>query len=105
MAGRLHELLVQALGRDSVFSGIHDIPPGVDIREYRNRQLATCDLMLVVIGPNWLNARDESGGRRLDHPDDFVAIELAAALDRNIPVIPVLVEGARMPSESELPNI
>ena len=104
MAGRLHELLVQELGRDSVFMGVHDIPPGVDFLAYLSGQVAACDVMLVVIGPNWLNSRDESGGRRLDDPDDFVAIELAAALARNILVIPVLVEGAQMPRESELPD-
>ena len=60
--------------------------------------------MLVVIGPNWLTAEDEAGQRRLDQPDDFVAIEIAAALARDIHVIPVLVEGARMPKESELPD-
>ena len=62
-------------------------------------------MVLVVIGPNWLNAKDESGGRRLDNPDDFVAIEIAAALARGIRVIPVLVDGARMPKAGELPDL
>jgi hypothetical protein len=60
--------------------------------------------VLVVIGPNWLGVRDESGGRRLDNPDDFVAIEIAGALARDIRVIPVLVDGARMPKAGELPD-
>jgi tetratricopeptide (TPR) repeat protein len=69
-----------------------------------NSQVAACDVVLVVIGPNWLDAKDESGSRRLDNPDDFVAIEIAAALARDIHVIPVLVDGARMPKASELPD-
>lgn len=104
MAGQLYELLVQALGRNSVFMGIHDIPPGVDFFAYLSRQVAACDVMLVVIGPNWLTAKDEAGQRRLGQPDDFVVIALVAALARDIRVIPVLVDGARMPKESELPD-
>ena len=104
MAGQLHELLVQTLGRNRVFKGIHDIPPGIDFLAFLSGQVAACDVMLVVIGPNWLTAEDEAGQRRLDQPDDFVAIEIAAALARDIRVIPVLVEGARMPRESELPD-
>src|SRR5262249_1423034 len=59
--------------------------------------------MLSVVGPNWLNLKDESHQRRLDKPDDFVAIEIAAALARDILVIPVLVDGTHMPTASELP--
>ncbi len=61
-------------------------------------------MFLTFIGPNWLEAKDEAGQRRLHHPDDFIAIEIAAALARNIRVIPVLVDGARMPELSELPD-
>jgi hypothetical protein len=60
--------------------------------------------MLTVIGPNWLTAKDENGQRRLDNPEDFVVIEIGVALARNIPVVPVLVDGARMPKASELPD-
>src|SRR5262249_7591935 len=56
------------------------------------------------IGPNWLESKDEAGHRRLHNPDDFVAIEIAAALDRGIRVIPVLVDGAHMPKAGELPE-
>src|SRR5262249_42083247 len=67
-------------------------------------QVAACDLFLAVIGPNWLNAKDDRGRRRLDNPDDFVTIEIAAALARNIRVIPVLVDGARTPKADKLPD-
>jgi TPR repeat len=85
-------------------SGVDHIPAGVDFVAHLNSQVATCNIILVVIGPHWLEANDENGGRRLDNPDDFVAIEIATALARNIRVIPVLVDGARMPKASELPD-
>ena len=61
-------------------------------------------MFLAVISPNWLDAKDEAGLRRLHHPDDFVAIEIAAALARKIRVIPVLVDGARTPKADKLPD-
>src|SRR5262245_19891472 len=104
MAGRLHDRLAQTFGRDKLFMDVDHIPVGVDFVEHLNSQVAACDAILVVIGPHWLDAKDESGDRRLDNPDDFVAIEIAAALARDIRVIPVLVDGARMPKASQLPD-
>ena len=83
---------------------VDHIPAGVDFVAHLNSQVAACNIILVVIGPHWLEAKDENGGRRLDNPDDFVAIEIATALARNIRVIPVLVDGARMPKAGELPD-
>ena len=83
---------------------VDHIPVGVDFVAHLNNQVAACDVVLVVIGPNWLKMKDETGHRRLDQPDDFVAIEIAAALARDIRVIPVLVDGARMPKASDLPD-
>jgi hypothetical protein len=105
MAGRLHDRLAQTFGRDRLFMDVDHIPVGVDFVAHLNSQVAACNIILVVIGPNWLNAKDESGRRRLDNPEDFVAIEIAAALARDVRVIPVLVDGARMPRQSELPDI
>jgi hypothetical protein len=82
---------------------VDNVPVGLDFTDYLNSQVAACDAMLSIIGPNWLNATDENGQRRLDNPNDFVALEIAAALARDIPVVPVLTDGARMPKESELP--
>ena len=104
MAGRLHDRLAQTFGRDKLFMDVDHIPVGVDFVEHLNSQVAACDAILVVIGPHWLDAKDESGDRRLDNPDDFVAIEIAAALARDIRVIPVLVDGARIPKASQLPD-
>ena len=67
--------------------------------------MAACDVFLAVIGPNWLDAKDDDGRRRFDNPDDFVTIEIAAALARNIRVIPVLVDGARTPKADKLPDL
>ena len=104
MAGRLHDRFAHVFGRDKLFMDVDHIPAGTDFVAHLNSQVAECDVLLVVIGSNWLGLKDESGGRRLDNPDDFVAIEIAAALDRDIRVIPVLVDGTRMPKASELPE-
>src|SRR5262249_12127180 len=104
VAGRLHDSLAQAFGRNKLFMDVDNIPIGRDFEDYLKSQVAACDAMLAVIGPNWVNAKNDSGQRRLDDPDDFVAIEIEAALARNIPLIPVLVDGARLPRASELPD-
>jgi uncharacterized protein YecT (DUF1311 family) len=104
VAGRLHDSLAPTFGGDKLFMDVDNIPVGRDFEDYLNSQVAVCDAMLAVIGPNWLTAKDETGQRRLDNPEDFVVIEIAAALARNIPVVPVLVDGARMPKASELPE-
>ena len=103
-AGRLHDRLGQSFGRKTLFMDVDHIPPGVDFVTHLNNQVAACDVFLTIIGPNWLNATNEKGERRLDATDDFVAIEIAAALARNIRVIPVLVDGARMPKAGDLPK-
>src|SRR6188508_1992960 len=103
-AGRLYDRLSQTFGRKNIFMDVDHIPAGVDFVAHLNTQVAACNIILVVIGPHWLEAKDENGGRRLDNPDDFVVIEIATALARNIRVIPVLVDGARMPKAGELPG-
>ena len=97
VAGRLHDRLAQAFGRDNLFMDVDNIPVGVDFVTHLNDQVAACDAVLVVIDGKWAKAKDKAGQRRLHQPDDFVAIEIAAALTRDIRVIPVLVDGARMP--------
>jgi formylglycine-generating enzyme required for sulfatase activity len=104
MAGRLHDRLAHAFGRNNIFLDVDHIPAGADFVTYLNSQVAACNVILVMIGPTWLGAKDDNGGRRLDNPDDFVVIEIAAALARDIRVIPVLVDGAPMPKASELPD-
>ena len=103
-AGRLYDRLSQRFGQKNIFMDVDHIPAGVDFEAHLNSQVAACNIILVVIGSHWLEIKDENGGRRLDNPDDFVVIEIATALARNIRVIPVLVEGARMPKAGELPD-
>jgi hypothetical protein len=104
VAGRLHDSLAPKFGRNKLFMDVDNIPVGRDFEDYLKSQVAACDAMLAVIGPNWLAAKDDTGKRRLDNPDDFIVIEIGTALTRNIPVVPVLVDGARMPKASELPD-
>jgi hypothetical protein len=83
---------------------VEGVPAGMDFIEHIKEKVSVCDVFLAIIGPNWLNARDEMGNRRLETPDDLVAVEIAAALKRNIPVVPVTVDGARPPRADELPD-
>jgi hypothetical protein len=80
------------------------IDVGRDFRRAIDESVATCGVLLALIGPGWLNEKNESGQRRLDDPGDFVRMETASALRRDIPVIPVLVRGAKMPRSDQLPD-
>ena len=71
-AGRLHDRLAQTFGRKNLFMDVDHIPAGVDFVDYLHSQVAACDVFLAVIGPNWLDAKDDDGRRRFDNPDDFV---------------------------------
>lgn len=103
-AGRLFDDLVAHFGNDSVFMDVAGLEPGRDFRRAIDQQVSSCGVLLALIGKDWLNAKDESGKRRLDEPSDFVRLETASALKRDIPVIPVLVRGASMPHEEDLPE-
>jgi hypothetical protein len=83
---------------------VDTIALGVDFAEVITQAVSTCEVLLAIIGPRWLTATDEGGRRRLDDPDDLVRLEITAALDRNIRVIPILVDGAVMPRRHELPD-
>ena len=83
---------------------VDQIPAGLDFVAHLNSQVAACNVLLVVIGPHWLHVKNEAGERRLHQPDDFVAIEIAAALARDISVIPVLVDGATIPGRVSCPT-
>lgn len=96
--------LGQILGKESVFMDVDSIALGRDFRQVLHERLASCDILLALIGPEWLDAGDATGTRRLDSATDFVRQEIAAALKRNIPVTPVLVRGARMPPQEKLPD-
>jgi hypothetical protein len=103
-AGRLHDRLAEKFGHSNLFIDVDNMPAGADFVEYLGKQVAICDIFLCAIGPQWLNNKDDEGRRRLDQPDDFVRVEIAEALKRKIPVIPVLIDGARVPKARELPD-
>ncbi|PIE01298.1 MAG: hypothetical protein CSA79_00920 [Thiothrix nivea] len=100
----LYNELAQHFGQEQIFMDVDDIPLGTDFVSMMNRNLQDCTMMLVVIGPQWLNIRDSQGERRLDNPDDFVRLEVARAIKDNFDIIPVLVNGAAMPGENDLPD-
>jgi sugar lactone lactonase YvrE len=104
LAGRLYDRLADRFGDDQVFMDVDTIALGVDFAEVITQALSTCQVLLAVIGPHWLTATDQDGRRRLDDPDDIVRLEIAAALERDIHVIPILIEGAQMPRRQELPE-
>jgi hypothetical protein len=103
-AGRLADDLVDHFGSGHVFVDVQELKPGEDYVDAIQRAIASCDAVLVVIGRRWLTATDESGRRRLDDPDDLHCLEIATALARDVRVIPVLVEGGRMPRLQDLPD-
>lgn len=91
-------------GRQRVFFDVVASNKGRDFRRVISDNVNQCDAALVVIGPKWLEIVDSEGRQRLSRPDDFVRLEVLAALQRDVPVIPVLVRGARMPSPSQVPE-
>jgi hypothetical protein len=103
-AGRLFDDLAKQFGENAVFMDVAGIAAGRDFRRVIEEHVASCGVLLAMIGKNWLDAKDESGRRRLEDPADFVRLETASALKRDIPVIPVLVQGARMPRKDQLPE-
>jgi hypothetical protein len=103
-AGRLKDRLSEHFGQNQLFMDISTIEPGVDFSEAIKNAVVSCDVMLVLIGKEWLTIKDDQGRRRLDKPEDFVRLEIATALKRNIRVIPVRVRDATMPAEQDLPD-
>jgi hypothetical protein len=104
VTGRIHDRLAASLGREHVFTDVDSIPLGVDFREHVSDILVRTDCMLAVIGRDWVTAADTAGKRRLDDPADLVRIEIETALARGVPVIPLLVQGAAIPRECDLPE-
>src|SRR5215471_10809896 len=104
VAGRLYDRLAEVIGRDHLFFDVSDIEPGEDFVSRIREIVGRCDVLLAVIGPNWATITDDVGRRRLDNSGDLIRIEIAAALERNIRVIPILVDGASMPEEHQLPS-
>ena len=102
-AGWLYDRLARHFGRSQVFKDIDSIVLGDDFVEVITAAVGSCDVLLALIGDRWLTVTGQDGRRRLDNPADFVRLEIEAALTRNVRVIPILVAGAQMPREDQLP--
>src|SRR5437868_2808199 len=96
----LYEQLAHHFGKEHVFMDIDNIPVGRDFAEVIESAVSSCDVLIAIIGKQWLTITDGQK-RRLDNPEDFVRLEIAAALRRKILVIPLLVRGAKMPRQED----
>ena len=102
-AGWLFDRLAQHFGPAQIFKDVDSIQLGDDFVQVINSAVGSCDVLLALIGDQWLTITDSNGRRRLDDPDDFVRLEIEAALKRNVRIIPILVDGASIPRVDELP--
>jgi hypothetical protein len=103
-AGRLYDRLSTHFPQNQIFMDVDSLDLGIDFVKAIEESVASCDVLVAVIGRRWLVSANKEGRRRLDNPEDFVRLEIATALKRDIRVIPVLVEGALMPQSGQLPD-
>jgi formylglycine-generating enzyme required for sulfatase activity len=104
-ARSIYAAFAREVGRENVFMDVDSIPPGANFRKILKDWVDQCEVLLALIGPEWIDARDpQTGQRRLDNPSDFVRIEIGEALGRDIPVVPVLLDGAALPQSHQLPD-
>ena len=102
-AGRLYDNLSARFGESRVFMDVDSIGLGLDFAEVIEDAIASCEVLLALIGPNWLRAGCDEGARRIDDPADYVRLEIQAALERKVRVVPILLNGAALPGADELP--
>jgi hypothetical protein len=102
IAGRICDRLVAHFGEESVFMDIDNIPFGIDFRGHIQETLQRADILIAVIGAKWLGSKDDGSSRMLEK-NDPVRVEIETALERKTPILPVLVDGAKMPDSAELP--
>ena len=103
LAGRLRDVVADRFGDDAVFIDVDSIAAATDYVTAIDQAVNRSDVMLVLIGEAWLDARDVHGRRRLDDPGDRVRLEIESALQRSVPVLPVVVDSASMPTSDDLP--
>jgi hypothetical protein len=102
--GRLVDSLKQYFSEDQIFIDIEKIEPGVDFTVAIAKSLESCDVLLAIIGPNWQGLNHSTNTSRINNTDDWVRLEISTALQRNIRVVPVLVDGAELPAAEQLPD-
>jgi TIR domain/PAN domain len=104
-ARMIYEAFLRRMPRENVFMDIDTIPLGVNFVKVLEGWVEQCEVLLVLMGPDWANSTDpKTGKRRLDNPKDFVRVEIRGALTRDIPVVPVMLDGAEIPDEAQLPD-
>lgn len=104
ITGRICDRLTSKFGKETIFRDVDSIPAGVDFREHIGKTIDCCSALIAIIGNRWLDARNSKGELRLGLADDPLSVEIETALNKDIPVIPVLVKGAVMPDPEELPE-
>ena len=100
----IYTMLEYHFDSDQIFMDVDTLVPGSNFVQCLQDAVEACDIFLAIIGLRWENIEDKKGVRRLENPEDFVRIEIAHALKRGIPVIPILVDGAEMPFSENLPD-
>lgn len=103
-AGRLYDAIADRFGAENVFMDVDTIGPGTDFYEAIDRAIGSCDVLIALIGRQWLSATDPQGSRRLDDPQDVLRVELERALAHELVIIPARVQDAELPSIEELPD-
>jgi hypothetical protein len=103
VVGRIYEYLTRQFGTDMVFEDVYAIPLGVNFKEYLMTATQNCSVLLAVMGDGWLAIDSATGKSRLQDEEDWVRAEIEAALSREIPVIPLLIRDAFIPSKEQLP--
>ena len=104
-ARMIYEAFLRRMPRENVFMDIDTIPLGVNFVKVLEGWVEQCEVLLVLMGVGWANSTDpKTGKRRLDNPKDFVRVEIRGALTRDIPVVPVMLDGAEIPDEAQLPD-
>lgn len=104
VAGRLYDRLTTIFGKDKVFRDIYTIPGGADFPSWIEEAVASAKVVVVLIGDRWATIEDSQNRRCIDDPADWVRLEIATALEHDTLVVPILVEDARMPAETDLPD-
>ncbi len=103
MTGRIHDCLTEHYGDGSVYRDLESIPPGKDFRSHISEAIHGADLLIVIVGPKWRGPK-RGGSSRIKEATDPIRSELEVAMERDIPVVPVLVNGAAMPKPNDLPK-
>lgn len=100
--GRIYEKLASELGSKNVFKDVYSIPLGSNFKDYIYREVSESDVLLAIMGNNWLGKNDE--GNRILSPNDFVRLEILTAIESNTLILPVFVSNSKMPAEDDLPE-